>query len=285
MVTDITGKSGRALLDALLQGQQDPEVLAELARGRLRSKRDELAQAVQGTLSEHHRFLLKSQLRRLDFFDGQVAELDREIAHRLGVPTGPDEPDPSTGQPAPQPAAEAAAPEEPSASAPPRLDPAERHEPLSPAQVVRILDEVTGINVRMAQIVVAELGPQLSQVPDEAHLVCLRGAVSSNQDQCRQTAEHHEQQRQSLAASSADSGRPCCRTQQRHLPGGILSPAQQAHGGKESDRRPRSSHSGDHLSSAQRPATLPRTGTRPCRGASGPGFQTLGHSTLGTIGV
>jgi hypothetical protein len=56
VATDITGVSGRAILQALLAGQDDPKALAELARGRRRSKRDELAQAVQGTLSEHHRF-------------------------------------------------------------------------------------------------------------------------------------------------------------------------------------------------------------------------------------
>jgi hypothetical protein len=74
VATDITGKSGRAILNALLQGEQDPEKLADLALGRMREKREQLVQAVQGTLWEHHRFLLKSQLRQLDFFDEQVAQ-------------------------------------------------------------------------------------------------------------------------------------------------------------------------------------------------------------------
>jgi transposase len=56
VATDITGVSGRAILQALLDGEEDPEVLAELARGRMRSKRDQLAQAVQGTMRDHHRF-------------------------------------------------------------------------------------------------------------------------------------------------------------------------------------------------------------------------------------
>jgi len=103
VATDITGVSGRAILRALLAGQEDPKALAELARGRMRKKRDELAQAVQGTLSEHHRFMLKSQLRQLDFYDTQIGELDQEIARRLGVQTEPDEgdpdPDPSEGGP------------------------------------------------------------------------------------------------------------------------------------------------------------------------------------------
>jgi hypothetical protein len=93
--------AGYSHLQALLDGQQDPQALAELARGRLRSKRDELAQAVQGTLGEHHRFLLKSQLRQLDFYDSQIGELDQEIARRLGVQAAPDDPgpDPSGGEP------------------------------------------------------------------------------------------------------------------------------------------------------------------------------------------
>jgi transposase len=90
VATDITGVSGRAILQALLDGQQDPQRLAELARGRLRNKRDELAQAVQGTFREHHRFLLQSQLCQLDFYDSQI-----------GVQAVPDDqvPDPSGGEP------------------------------------------------------------------------------------------------------------------------------------------------------------------------------------------
>jgi hypothetical protein len=64
VISDITGKSGRAIVEAMLQGEQDPQVLAELARGRLREKREQLVQAVQGTLSPHHHFLLTAQLRK-----------------------------------------------------------------------------------------------------------------------------------------------------------------------------------------------------------------------------
>ncbi|GAC1635721.1 MAG: hypothetical protein NVS4B11_38030 [Ktedonobacteraceae bacterium] len=93
VASDITGQSGRAILQAMLEGEQNPHKLAELARGRMKEKREQLVQALQGTLGEHHRFLLKSQLRQLDFFDQQVQELDQEIAHRLGVQSDPDTPD------------------------------------------------------------------------------------------------------------------------------------------------------------------------------------------------
>jgi transposase len=70
----ITGQSGRAILKAMLEGEQNPEILAELARGPMKEKREQLAQALQGTLGDHHRFLLQSQLRQLDFFDHQIGE-------------------------------------------------------------------------------------------------------------------------------------------------------------------------------------------------------------------
>jgi plasmid stability protein len=74
VASDITGQSGRAILKALLEGEQDPQKLADLARGRLKEKREQLTAALQGTLGAHHRFLVQSQLRQLDFFDQQVRE-------------------------------------------------------------------------------------------------------------------------------------------------------------------------------------------------------------------
>ena len=152
VATDITGVSGQAIWHALLSGQDDPAALAELARGRMRSKRDELAQAVQGTLGEHHRFLLKSQLRQLNFYDTQIGELDREIARRLGVQTGPDDPGssgngPTTGHHAPSADQWSAGAQTPPPSSPqPPPEPAR-----SQAEVLGILDEVTGINQRIAK--------------------------------------------------------------------------------------------------------------------------------------
>src|SRR5262249_23283893 len=72
VITDISGVSARAILNARLSGQTDPQQLAALARGRLRKKKEQLAQAVQGTLKDHHRFLLANQLRHLDLLDQQM---------------------------------------------------------------------------------------------------------------------------------------------------------------------------------------------------------------------
>ena len=177
VASDITGVSGRAILRALLDGEDDPERLSELARGRMRSKRGELAQAVQGTLRDHHRFLLKSQLRQLDFYDSQITELDQEIARRLGVPSGPDDPEPWGGEPlTPNRASSTDQVPDDVADHPASLSPELSLDTArSQAEVMRILDEVTGINQRIAQIVVAEVGIQLDQFPSEAHLVSWAG--------------------------------------------------------------------------------------------------------------
>jgi transposase len=84
VVTDGTGVSARAILRALLDGQTDPWELANLARGSLRGKQIQLAQALVGRVKEHHRFLVIHQLLLMDVLDEHITELDREIAARIG---------------------------------------------------------------------------------------------------------------------------------------------------------------------------------------------------------
>jgi transposase len=64
VATDVLGTSGRAILDQLVAGADNAEQLAELARGRLRNKRQELAQALAGSVEPHQRFMLATLLRR-----------------------------------------------------------------------------------------------------------------------------------------------------------------------------------------------------------------------------
>jgi transposase len=77
VVSDLMGKSARHMLNALLAGEVDPVVLAELARGRMRSKRDQLSQALQGQLKSHHRFLLAEQLIDIDTLDEAILPHER----------------------------------------------------------------------------------------------------------------------------------------------------------------------------------------------------------------
>jgi transposase len=78
VASDIFGVSGRAMLDALVAGERDPGVLAELARGSMRGKRSQLVEAFTGQFSDHHAFLLQTMLSRIDQASADIAELDRK---------------------------------------------------------------------------------------------------------------------------------------------------------------------------------------------------------------
>jgi transposase len=79
VASDIFGVSGRAMLAALLAGERDPKVLAQLARGRMRAKRSVLEEAFTGHFSDHHGFLLAKMLARVDALDADIAELDGKL--------------------------------------------------------------------------------------------------------------------------------------------------------------------------------------------------------------
>jgi transposase len=79
VASDVMGVSGRAMLSALLEGTQTPEAMANLAKGQLRSKRDQLEQALTGRMGAHHRFILTELLCQIDGIDEAVARFDAQI--------------------------------------------------------------------------------------------------------------------------------------------------------------------------------------------------------------
>jgi transposase len=83
VASDVLGKSGRAMLHALAEGQTDPVVLADLAVGKLAEKRVDLVRALQGKVGAHQRLLLASHLRHLDFLEEELARLSTEVQERL----------------------------------------------------------------------------------------------------------------------------------------------------------------------------------------------------------
>jgi transposase len=83
VASDVVGKSGRAMLEAILDGVDDPRVLAGLALGRLRKKQDALAEVLTGLVQPHQRFMLKQQLRHVDELDCHIEEVAAEIGARL----------------------------------------------------------------------------------------------------------------------------------------------------------------------------------------------------------
>lgn len=83
VASDILGASGRDMLQALIDGKKTPDEMAELARGRLHAKLEELRQALHGHFTEHHRFMLQNLLEHLRQLETQIDELSRRIQERL----------------------------------------------------------------------------------------------------------------------------------------------------------------------------------------------------------
>jgi transposase len=136
VATDVLGKSGQAMLRALVAGQDDPAALAELARGRLRAKIPELTEALQGLLSDTQRWLLGEQLGRIAELDEAIARLDAKI----GEQTRPFE------------------------------------------TVLQMLDQIPGVNRRIAEIIIAEIGVDMSRFPSAGHLASWAGMCPGNNE-------------------------------------------------------------------------------------------------------
>jgi transposase len=124
VATDIFGVSGRDMMAALIAGQRDPTVLAQLARGRMRGKLAALQEAFTGRFNDHHAFLLSKMLARIDQISADIAEIEARIEDQIA----------------------------PFASALTRLD------------------EIPGIGLTAADVIVGEVGIDMSRFPTPAHL-------------------------------------------------------------------------------------------------------------------
>ena len=79
VATDIMGVTGREIIEALIEGIDDPERLASSARGRMQLKCEELKRAVEGKVSEHHRFMLRSLMNHIGYLESEIRDFDRRI--------------------------------------------------------------------------------------------------------------------------------------------------------------------------------------------------------------
>jgi transposase len=125
VASDIFGVSGRQMLAALIAGERDPKVLAQMARAAMRGKITALQEAFTGFFTDHHAFLLQRMLARVDAIDADIAALDARIEEMTA--------------------------------------------PLTAA--VERLDEIPGVNVTIASVILAEIGIDMGRFPTAGHLV------------------------------------------------------------------------------------------------------------------
>lgn len=156
VVTDVMGVSARKMLSAIVEGQDDASALAELAVGSLRRKQSQLEQALSGRVRKHHRFLIASHLSHIDFLDEQITGFDTQIATHIQAQT-PLEPIPSSS-------------EDGQESPPDGLVSTNRPAQLSWEQAVVLLDTIPGVGRETAELLLAEIGVDMSRFPTAAHL-------------------------------------------------------------------------------------------------------------------
>jgi transposase len=134
VVSDVMGKSSREMLDALVAGVRDVEVMAAMARTRMKAKVPELRLALEGGFNEHHSLMLRMHLAHVDHLTAAVAGLDEEVDREI-APFG---------------------------------------EPF------RRLCTIPGVGKRTAEVVIAEIGVDMSRFPTAAHLASWAGLCPGN---------------------------------------------------------------------------------------------------------
>lgn len=135
VASNVMGKSGRQMIEALLAGKMPAAEMAQLAQGRLREKIPQLERALTGSVAAHQRFLLAQQLAHIDYLDEALEQVNREIGARLT--------------------------------------------PFEQAAAIR-LDPVPGIASGVAEVIIAEVGTDMSRFPSAGHLASWAGICPGN---------------------------------------------------------------------------------------------------------
>jgi len=156
VVSDINGVSARRMLAAIAQGTCDAQSLASLAVGSLQHKRQELEQALSGRVREHHRFLIATHLSHLDFLEAQIATFDTRIVQHLQ-----SQPLPSAAQ-----TTNSLNPATPDSTS----ESSSIQTPLTWEEAVNLLDTIPGVARRTAELLLAEIGIDMSRFPTASHL-------------------------------------------------------------------------------------------------------------------
>jgi transposase len=171
--SDVLGVSGRAMMRALIAGQGvDPAAVADLARGRMRSKIPDLTKALTGAFGEHHAFLLTRMIDHIEAQEAEIADLDARIDEVIA---------PFAGQ-------------------------------------VRLLATIPGVDVRSAQTILAEIGPDMSVFPTPGHLASWAGMCPGQRESAGKRGSGKTRKGSKwLRASLVQSARAATRTKNTYL--------------------------------------------------------------------
>lgn len=147
VITDIIGKTGRAMIQALIGGESDPVKLAALADPRIKASPQQLREALHGRVTDHHRFLLKLHLQYIDFADTAIVEIDRKVAALIT-----------------------------------RMDQEVKAGQASFQNLVLLLMTIPGVDVLSARVILSEIGPDISRFPTAGHLLSWAGLCPCNDE-------------------------------------------------------------------------------------------------------
>lgn len=174
VVSDVMGASSRDMLNQLIAGQDDPAVMAQLARGRMRSKIAELEQALTGHVQAHHQLMLSLHLEHIDDLNTKIERLSEEIERQL-VPFDEDD-------------------------------------------LITRLDAVPGLDQRVIQGIIAELGVDMSRFPTANHVVSWAGlAPGRNESAGRNRSARTTKGNQHLKALLVQAAHTVARSKDNYL--------------------------------------------------------------------
>jgi transposase len=140
VISDIMSKSGQEMLERIIQGETDVEKLADCARGKMKEKKKELALALEGRVTAHHRFMLSKHLKQLRFLEELIGEFDQQIDQHIQ----------SGGE--------------------------------DFFALIPLLTTIPGVDKRSAQEVLAEIGADMNQFPNEDHISSWAGVCPGNNE-------------------------------------------------------------------------------------------------------
>lgn len=172
VASKVETKSGMEMINSIIKGEMNPEILASMAKGTMRSKKEDLKRAMNGYIQPHQQMMLKAMVSHIENLTESIENLDKEIEKRMA-----DE-----------------------------------------AEMIELLDGITGVGQRTAQVILAEIGTDMSQFPTAENLAswaCM--CPGKNQSAGRKKKESTRKNKNILKSSLIQAGRSAASSKDTYL--------------------------------------------------------------------